>query len=76
MWVRVNAQPVIDADGSVAGAAISLSDITALRQAAAELHHSEQFLQVLLENLEEGIVACERRGGSPCSIPRRAVSTG
>ena len=62
MWVRVNAQAMIGADGTVTGAVASFSDVTALRQSAAELQREERFLQVLLDTLEEGIVACDAEG--------------
>ena len=50
------------ADGRITGAIASFSDITAARRAAAELKREEQFLQVLLDTLEEGIVACDAEG--------------
>jgi diguanylate cyclase (GGDEF)-like protein/PAS domain S-box-containing protein len=62
MWVRVNAQSMVDAGGAVTGGVLSFSDITAARQSAAELRREEQFLQVLLDTLEEGIVACDDEG--------------
>jgi len=62
MWVRLNIQPMTSSDGRVTGAIASFSDITAARQAAAELRREEQFLQVLLDTLEEGIVACDADG--------------
>ncbi len=62
MWVRANAQAMVDIDGTVTGAVASFSDITTARQAAAELRREEQFLQVLLDTLEEGIVACDAEG--------------
>ena len=62
MWVRLNIQPMTTGDGRVTGAIASFSDITATRQAAAELRRKEQFLQVLLDTLEEGIVACDAEG--------------
>ena len=62
MWVRVNSQSMLDADGAVTGAVASFSDITSARQAAAELRREERFLQVLLDTLEEGIVACDADG--------------
>jgi diguanylate cyclase (GGDEF)-like protein/PAS domain S-box-containing protein len=40
----------------------SFSDVTVLRQSAIELRREEQFLQVLLDTLEEGIVACDAEG--------------
>ena len=62
MWVRANAQAMVGADGAVTGAVASFSDITAARQSAAELRREERFLQVLLDTLEEGIVACDAEG--------------
>ena len=62
LWIRLNIQPTAGADGRITGVIASFSDITALRQAAAELKREEQFLQVLLDTLEEGIVACDAEG--------------
>ncbi len=62
MWVRVNTQAIRDSDGRVTGAVASFSDITSARQSADELRREEQFLQVLLGTLEEGIVACDAEG--------------
>ncbi len=62
MWVRTNTQAMVGADGAINGAVASISDVTAARQAAAELRREEQFLQVLLDTLEEGIVACDAEG--------------
>jgi diguanylate cyclase (GGDEF)-like protein/PAS domain S-box-containing protein len=61
-WVRINIQPMVGGDGRIAGAVASFSDITATRRAAIELRRSEQFLQVLLDTLEEGIVASDAEG--------------
>ncbi len=62
MWIRLNIQPLAGADGRITGAIASCSDITAARRVAAELKRDEQFLQVLLDTLEEGIVACDAEG--------------
>jgi diguanylate cyclase (GGDEF)-like protein/PAS domain S-box-containing protein len=62
LWVRANTQVMVGSDGEVTGAVASFSDITAARQSAAELRREEQFLQVLLDTLEEGIVACDAEG--------------
>ena len=61
VWIRANSQAMVDA-GGVVGAVSSFSDITVVRQSAAELHREERFLQVLLDTLEEGIVACDSDG--------------
>ncbi len=62
LWVRLNIQPMTTGRGQITGAIASFSDITAARQAAVELRRKEQFLQVLLDTLEEGIVACDAEG--------------
>ncbi len=62
MWIRANLQPMAGADGAAAGAVASFSDITAVRRVATELRRDQQFLQVLLDTLEEGIVACDAEG--------------
>jgi diguanylate cyclase (GGDEF)-like protein/PAS domain S-box-containing protein len=62
MWVRANAQAMVGTDGAITGAVASFTDITVARQSAIELRREEQFLQVLLDTLEEGIVACDAEG--------------
>ncbi len=62
LWVRANAQAMFDSLGSVTGSVASFSDITAVRLSEAELHREERFRQVLLDTLEEGIVACDSEG--------------
>ncbi len=62
VWVQVNAQPIFDPDGGLTGAVASIVDITAARQSARELRREEQFLQVLLDTLDEGILACDAEG--------------
>ena len=61
-WVRVNALPVLGADGTVVGAVGSFGDITESRRAAYALRQEEEFLRVLLDTLDEGIVACDAQG--------------
>ncbi len=63
VWIRINSQPIVDEGGQVAiGAVASFSDITEGRNASADLAREERFLQAMLDNLEEGIVACDRDG--------------
>ena len=63
VWIRINSQPIVGVRRTVpTGAVASFSDITEARQATADLRREEQFLQVLLDNLEEGIVACDADG--------------
>jgi diguanylate cyclase (GGDEF)-like protein/PAS domain S-box-containing protein len=61
-WVRVNAQPILGPDGSVVGAVGSFGDVTSSRRAAYALRQEEEFLRVLLDTLDEGIVACDAQG--------------
>jgi len=61
-WMRINAQPILGPDGRVAGAVGSFSDITESRRAAYALRQEEEFLRVLLDTLDEGIVACDSQG--------------
>jgi diguanylate cyclase (GGDEF)-like protein/PAS domain S-box-containing protein len=62
MWIRANARAMAAGDGSISGAVGSFSDITDVRHSRSELRREEQFLQVLLDTLEEGIMACDSEG--------------
>ena len=61
-WVRVGAQPILGPDGRIAGAVGTFSDMTEARRAAYALRQEEEFLRVLLDTLDEGIVACDAQG--------------
>lgn len=61
-WVRINAQAMVDGEGAVTGAVASFSDITDARRSVLDRRREERFLQVLLDTLEEGIVACDTDG--------------
>jgi diguanylate cyclase (GGDEF)-like protein/PAS domain S-box-containing protein len=61
-WVRVSAQAIIGPDGQVTGAVGTFSDITDVKRSAYALHQEEEFLRVLLDTLDEGIVACDAEG--------------
>jgi diguanylate cyclase (GGDEF)-like protein/PAS domain S-box-containing protein len=62
MWVKANSQTLYESDGSLSGAVSSFSDITDARLSATGLRREERFLQVLLDTLDEGIVACDSEG--------------
>ncbi|HEY2565896.1 MAG TPA: PAS domain S-box protein [Acidimicrobiales bacterium] len=63
VWMRINSQAIGGQDGLPRiGAVASFSDITEARIAGTALRQEQQFLQVLLDNLEEGIVACDEEG--------------
>ncbi|HEY5109844.1 MAG TPA: PAS domain S-box protein [Acidimicrobiales bacterium] len=61
-WVRVGAQAIVASDGQVTGAVGTFSDITDVKRSAYALHQEEEFLRVLLDTLDEGIVACDAEG--------------
>jgi len=61
-WVRIGAQAIVGPDGRVTGAVGTFSDITDVKRAAYALHQEEEFLRVLLDTLDEGIVACDAEG--------------
>ncbi len=61
-WVRVGAQAVIGPDGSVTGAVGTFTDVTDVKRSAYALRQEEEFLRVLLDTLDEGIVACDAQG--------------
>jgi diguanylate cyclase (GGDEF)-like protein/PAS domain S-box-containing protein len=63
VWMRINSQGIGGVDGRPRiGAVASFSDITEARNAGRALREEQQFLSVLLDNLEEGIVACDEDG--------------
>jgi len=61
-WIRVNAQPIHGPDGGVVGSVGTFIDITEARNAAYAVRQEEEFLRVLLDTLDEGIVACDAQG--------------
>ena len=61
-WVRIGAQAILGADGRVTGAVGTFTDITDVKRSAYALRQEEEFLRVLLDTLDEGIVACDSEG--------------
>lgn len=61
-WVRVGAQAVVGSDGRISGAVGTFTDITDVKRSAYALRQEEEFLRVLLDTLDEGIVACDAHG--------------
>jgi diguanylate cyclase (GGDEF)-like protein/PAS domain S-box-containing protein len=61
-WVRIGAQAILGADGRVTGVVGTFSDITDVKRSAYALRQEEGFLRVLLDTLDEGIVACDAEG--------------
>ena len=61
-WTRVNARPILGPGDEVVGAVCSFTDITDIRRASYALRQEEEFLRVLLDTLDEGIIACDAHG--------------
>ncbi len=61
-WIRVGAQAVVGPDGTVTGAVGTFTDVTDVKRSAYALRQEEEFLRVLLDTLDEGIVACDAQG--------------
>ncbi|WP_373236462.1 PAS domain-containing protein [Cohaesibacter celericrescens] len=61
-WVRRHIQPWCHKDGTIGGIIISIEDIDDQKQASIELEQSRHFLEAVLENIQEGIVACDAQG--------------
>jgi PAS domain S-box-containing protein len=53
-WIRVNAEPLRNADGSVQGAVATFADVTEERRKAAEVQASEARLSRVLEGSADG----------------------
>ncbi|HEY9770673.1 MAG TPA: PAS domain S-box protein [Coleofasciculaceae cyanobacterium] len=57
-----NGNPIIDRQGENMGAIVAMRDITERKEAEAELDRERVFIKTLLNNLSDGIVACDRDG--------------
>ena len=57
-----NSDPIFDRQGKKIGAIASMRDITERRQVELELEAERIFITEVLNNLSDGIVACDRRG--------------
>lgn len=69
LWLQINARKLMEGDGGPTGVVASFADVTEVRAATSRLQRASgalqqerNFLQVLLDNLEEGIVACDAAG--------------
>jgi diguanylate cyclase (GGDEF)-like protein/PAS domain S-box-containing protein len=61
-WVRVGAQAIVAPDGRMTGVVGTFTDVTDVKRSAYALRQEEEFLRVLLDTLDEGIVACDAQG--------------
>ena len=76
VWIRVNPQAMVDAGGRLAGAVSSFSDITAVRQAAAETQAARNdSSKCSWTPSKRASWPAIPTGGSPSSTPRRGGST-
>lgn len=57
-----NSDPIIDRQGNRIGAIASMRDITERRRVELELESERIFINAVLNNLSDGIVACDRHG--------------
>lgn len=61
-WIRWEVRPWHRADGSIGGIILFSEDISERKNAEAVLEKQQIFLGTLLENISDGIVACDERG--------------
>jgi two-component system cell cycle sensor histidine kinase/response regulator CckA len=58
-WAVFRAEPVLDADGALAGAVVTFLDITERKRIEEERQRSEQKWRVLAENLPDFVLMCD-----------------
>jgi PAS domain S-box-containing protein len=61
-WAVFRSEPVLDADGSLAGAVVTFLDITERKRIEEERQRSEQKWRVLAENLPDFVLMTETTG--------------
>lgn len=62
LWVRAIGEAVRDGDGRIVRLQGAVQDISERKQAERALENERRFLRALLENLAEGVVACDAEG--------------
>lgn len=62
VWANVTVSPVFDRDGVVDYTIGIVEDITQRKQAEARFQQQQELNRLLLENLAEGVVACDGNG--------------
>lgn len=61
-WVHSQMRPSINADGDIVGIVAFIEIIDDRKRAENELENSRRFLEAVLENITDGIVACDADG--------------
>lgn len=61
-WVSCNLSPIKNAAGGVIGYQGVMEDISDRKEAEAALQKEQEFLKTILDNLADGIVACDETG--------------
>ncbi|MEM8831857.1 MAG: PAS domain S-box protein [Cyanobacteria bacterium P01_G01_bin.19] len=62
LTVLANGDPIVDRNGKKIGAIVAMRDVTERRQAEIELEQDKVFIRAMLDNLSDGIVACDEQG--------------
>jgi diguanylate cyclase (GGDEF)-like protein/PAS domain S-box-containing protein len=62
IWVNVNAEPLRDPEGNIAGVVVGFTDITGWRETQQQLHSSSLQLASVFESLREGVVVRDLEG--------------
>jgi len=62
VWLKVDAQPILDSGGAATGVTVSFSDITVQRQLQLALERSREIFEVALDALEQGVILLEAGG--------------
>ncbi|MEO1673089.1 MAG: PAS domain S-box protein [Cyanobacteria bacterium J06631_2] len=61
-FLLANGDPILDHQGQKIGAIAAMRDVTERRQAELELERERVFIKAMLDNLSDGIVACDVNG--------------
>jgi len=71
-WLNVNTRPLVDKRGAVTAAILTMSDITAEREAERALKESEERYRTVVNSLAEGIVVQDQDGAVIACNPAAA----
>ena len=61
-WIRRKVRPWRGSDGEIGGLIVFAEIVTARKQAEFALEKSRRFLDTVLQNVQDGIVACDENG--------------